>query len=458
MRQAIVGSTVALMLSGCATLGPDYTSPKMSFAASYMGSGGPALREAAELAWWRYLNDPVLNDLVATGLAQNLGVRAALERIVAARENVRRFGLSQQINGDVAIESLRSDLDDNGGLDSATATADAFFVFDLFGEFRRGRERSLAELEAAQYDVGTVRLAYLSDIVTNYILARYYETAAAITRQSIASRRQTLEAVRERAGAEEGTELEVARARSLLASAEATLPILVAQARVSAFRIATLLNVPTATVMAKLNAARQIPRPSGGAAAGVPADLLRNRPDVRRAERNLAAATAGIGVAEAQLYPSLRLGGTVAAGATDGWSFGPRLTIPVLDQPRRRAAREIAVSNAREAELAYRQEIVQAIEEVEAALALTDARRRQVSAYERAVNTAERALDLSRSSYRADLIPLDDVLDAERTRLSNRLDLALALSEWAQAWVRLQVATGKGWSVSASTTLAALLK
>ncbi len=455
-KKFILVSSFAIMASGCTLLGPNYRTPELTLSEKFVGGASQELREAAQIACWRSFSDPVLNEFVSVGLTQNLDVRGALERIVAARENTRRFGISQQVAGDISLDARRSKATDGTFDNDASLGADAFFVFDIFGEFARGRERSLAQLEAAEFDAGTVRLAYLTDIVSSYILVRYYQSAAGITRQSISSRRNTLGLVRQRVDADEGTQLELAQAQSLLASAEASLPILDAQARVHAYRIATLINVPTTTVLSRLSGGRGMLRPSGGDNSGVPADLLRNRPDIRTAERQLAAATASIGIAEAQLYPSLRLAGTITGDPTT-WAFGPSLLVPLLDQPSRRASRNIARSGAREAELNYRREVVIATEEVQTALALTNARRRQVNGLSQAVSASERVLDLSNTSYQEGLTTFDEVLDAERTRLSNRLELAFAMNEWAQAWVQLQVSVGKGWGAASDATLVASL-
>ncbi|MEM7720605.1 MAG: efflux transporter outer membrane subunit [Pseudomonadota bacterium] len=449
---------LAISLAGCTALGPDYSAPEIQFEKTFVGGASQDTLQASQLAWWRYFNDAALNDLVSIGLDQNLDVKAALERIVAARENTRRFGVSQQVNGDISLTSRRSRNDAGDYNTDTNATADAFFVFDLFGEFSRGRESSLAELEAAEFDVGTVRLAYLADVVSSYILVRNFQTSANITRQAIRARRQTLSFVEERAAVSDSTQLEVAQAQSLLANAEASLPLFEAQARVNAFRIATLLGMPTKSVLEKLGVTTKIPSPSGGLAIGEPADLLRNRPDIRASERRLAAATAEIGVNVARLYPALRLSGVVSAGDTDSWSFGPTLDLPVFDRTTRDATRNIAVSDAKQAELTYRNEVNIAVEEVQTAMALTDARQRQFAAFTKAVSTAERVKSLSQQSYEGGIVTLDEVLNAEQTLLANRLDQAAALSEWSQAWVQMQVSLGKGWQTTSATTLAASLK
>ena len=445
MKKAVC-AVLAVLISGCAALGPDYAAPDLNAPAKFVGGASDGLRDAAVAPWWHDLQDAGLDQLVMIGLSQNLDIRSSLERIVAARENTRRFGLAQQVDGDVSLDARRNRASTGVISETTNLNVDAFYVFDLFGEFRRSREQSLAELEAAEFDAGTVKLAYLTELVSSYVLVRYYQAAAQITRETIQSRRRTLSTARQRADAQEGTQLEVAQAQSLLATAEASLPILTAQARVNTFRMATLLNMPTGLLAEKMRQPRRIPRPGTTTGAGVPADLLRNRPDVRASERRLAAATAAVGVSEAQLYPSLRLSGSITEGDVDAWSFGPSLSIPLFDHNSRSAARNIALSDARLAEITLRKTFITGVEEVQAALTLTRARNEQVLAYQQATSSAERVLNLARSSYEAGVATIDDVLDADRTRLSNRLDLALAQSEHARAWVQLQVAIGKGWA------------
>ncbi len=454
MRKAVCAIS-AMLLSGCVAVGPDYEPPSLNAPNKFVGGATKELRDAAAIAWWTELQDPALNRLVSIGLKQNLDVKTALERIVEAQHNARRFGVvEQQLDGDVDWNARRSE---TGGVvsEDASLNADAFFVFDLFGEFSRAREQSVAELEAARFQAGTVKLAYLSDVVSAYALVRYFQNAAQVTRETIASQRETLSVVRERAEVQESTQLEIAQAQSLLANAEASLPILVAQARVNTFRLATLLNVSTGEVSDVIAKNRGIPNPKG-IENGVPADLLRNRPDIRSAERDLAAATAAVGVTEAQLYPSLRLAGTVGVGETNSWSFGPSLSLPVFDRSLRSANLDVARSRARQAELGYRQTFITAVEEVQVAMTLTEARHAQVHAFQKAVSASERVLNLARRSYEAGVVPVDEVLDADRTRLSDRLDLAQAQSDYVQAWIRQQVATGKGWDVLTGDAVAML--
>ena len=432
-------------LAGCTVLGPDYQAPDLDVSDGFVGGASSELLSAANSEWWKGLNDPILNELVAMGLVQNLDIKSALERIVAARINAERFGIQNQIGGNVTVGAETAEFQSVRN-DGASIDGNAFFVFDLFGEFERSREQSLADLEAAEFDKGTVSLAYQADLVSSYIQLRYFQTAQVITRQTVNSLTEAVEISRERLTEGEATQIDTARALTIAASGRAQLPVFEAQERVNAFRIATLLSLPTSLVLDKIKSPGRIPAPDFSANTGLPADLLRNRPDIRAAERRLASATAAIGVSEAQLYPTLRLSGDISAGAVDSWSFGPTLILPLLDRSNRKATRDIALSDARLAEIAYQQTFLSAVEEVQTQIALTEARQRQVSAFVAASSSSETALNLSKRSFEAGVVTLEAVLNNDQTRLDTRLDLALAQSEMAQAWSRLQTSVGKGWA------------
>ncbi|MGA9408870.1 MAG: efflux transporter outer membrane subunit [Roseobacter sp.] len=446
MKTQPLGVVLMSSLVGCTIVGQDYTEPKITVPSTFVGAQANPLMEAASVTWWRDLGDPLLNEIVGNGLDQNFDIRIALERIKAAEAGLRRTGLNAQVEGDVTGDARRGRIADGDINNEEFGSANAAFVFDLFGGFRRGTEASLARLDAANLDVGTVRLAYLADVVGSYISARYFQTATAITRRSIASRRETLDFVERRVAAGEATSLESAQARSLLATAEASLPGLQANYQANVFRIATLINQPAANVLNRMNRGGSQPRPRRNGSTGIPADLLRNRPDVKAAEREFAATVADIGVAEAQLYPSLELIGNVTSlGPGSTWAFGPSITIPLLSLPLRTANRDIAISRAREAELIYRQQVVQSVEETQSSLAFTNFQRRQVNSYSVATGAARDVVNLSRTSYENDTVTIIDLLDAERTLLFNELELALSRRDWATSWTRLQVSVGKGW-------------
>lgn len=435
------------LLCAC-TVGPDYRAPTIGLAARFAEGGGGGAGDVALERWWTGFNDPTLNALADRGLAQNLDILTAVERINQAEAALRATGLSALVTGDVAADATRSK--QQGVISSEpSATAAADFVIDLFGGETRARQQAEAELEATELDVGTARLAYLSSLVGAYIDARYYQEAAAITRGLIASRQQTLELVERQRELGIATDLDVLQSRALLEETRATLPAFEQGHAASVFAIATLLATPAQGLTTQLQRGGAQPRPPRRDEAGIPADLLRNRPDVRSAERAYAAAVAAVGVAEADLYPSLDLAGTVTAANPSSWGFGPALVIPVLNQPLLRANRDQAISEAKQAALAWRQSVLSAVEDVQTAQGATIRGRRELAAQAAATDTYRRARDLSRQTYEAGTTTFLDFLDAERSAGQTALALALSTRSLANDWTSLQIAAGRGWATAA---------
>jgi outer membrane protein, multidrug efflux system len=450
MRSTYLGAAVVALLPACSVVPTtSYVEPAIEVPARFMGGPSSALPDAANAAWWTELSDPILNNLVSTGLAQNLDISAAMARMDAARAAARGAGLPEQFNGGINASATRS-RDDDGFIDNDVgAGLNGGFVLDLFGQASSSGARAAAQADAAGFDVGAVRLAYLAEVIGNYIDARFFQASAAITRQSVATRRQTLELIEGRADVGEATELELAQARSILASAEAVLPGLEAGFNAAAIRIAALIGRSPDEVIRQLQRGAPQPRPRGNLSVGIPADLIRNRPDVRSAERTFAAAVANVGVSEANLYPSLSILGSIRASTDTTWAFGPVLDIPLFDLPVRLANRDAAVASARAAELDYRATVRDAVGEAETAFMQLQLRRREVAGIERAAAATSEVSSLSRESFGAGEALLLDVLDAERSSLESDLQLARATRDLAADWSRLQISIGKGWLVGA---------
>ena len=451
MNHLVLPLICGTALAGCERLGPEYQAPAIELRNNFVNAAPATLENAADLAWWDRLNDPLLTGLIARGSSQNLDVRTAIERSNAAEAALGRVGLNAQLTGGVEAAVTRQNFDD-GPTTLSNSRASGSYVVDLFGEHENRQTQAQANLGAAQANVDAVRLAYLADITNAYLQARYHQEAAAISRLTVRSRRQTLRQITQRRDVGDATELDVQRARSELATSEATLPTRSAQFETSVFRIATLLAEPAQPIMTKMQAAAFQPRPHGTSPVGHPADLIRNRPDIRVAEQDLIAATAAIGIAEAQLLPSISLSGTLSAGATDGWSFGPKLSIPILNRGALQANQQIAVSQARTAELTWRATVLKAVEEVQIALSLSQNLQQKVTHLEHARDASKAVVDLSRRSYQSGVVPFTDVLNAERQHAANQLAVADALREYAVSWMDLQIATGQGASAVAAMT------
>ncbi|MGR3802470.1 efflux transporter outer membrane subunit [Marinibacterium profundimaris] len=445
MRLPSLSLIAILAVAGC-TVGPDYNRPATALSARFVGGDAATVGQVAADRWWLSYEDRLLSDLVTRGLAQNLDVMAATEAINQARAELRATGVNAQASGGIdAASRVSGGSEISGRRESSSAELGAAYVIDLFGGYRRSQQAAEANLVAAQADVETVRLAWLAELVAAYSDARYYQAALALTRETISNREETVEITRGEYEFGAATEYEVAQAEALLATARANLPEFAALFDANVYAIATLLNENAGPIMQAMQAgAPQLRTPPGGA-TGVPADLLRNRPDVRSAEADLAAATARIGVAEAELYPSLTLTGTVArASSASTWGFGPALSLPVFNQGALQANRNAAVSQARQAEIAWRASVTNAVEDVQVGASNLARYRQRATALRRAVEDYNRALTLAQENYRNGAITLLDLLDTDRATAQARISAASAVNASAQAWAKLKIATGAG--------------
>lgn len=427
-------------------VGPDFKEPQIDLATHYAFAQSAEIQEASFERWWETFNDPVLNSIMLKGLERNLDIRTAQEEIREAQALYRAAGgAAAQLSGTTSVNSTRTI--QNGNLLSQTerGTLQATYVFDLFGGAARGREQAQATLDAETFDVATVRLAYQSELVGAYIDARYFQTALAITRRSIANRQQTLDLVSERLRADDATVLESARAEAELSLAKANLPEFQIGYESNAVRLAALTGLPTVEITRLLGSkSAGIPAPHKAFTPGVPANLLRNRPDILAAERRLAASMAAVGVREAALYPSLSLGGTVTIDADNTLQVGPAITIPILNRPSLLANRDAAVSRARQAELSWQATVRGAIAEVEQALTRVRNRGNEINSLDRATRNYTRLTRLSRDAFELGASTLIELLDAEQTVTSTSNSLAQARRSYAIAMAELAIATGRG--------------
>lgn len=436
------------VLSACAAVGPDYTPPAINASARFVEGGKASAGDVTQTQWWRDLGDARLNTLVDRGLSQNLSIQTALERIEETRAVLGGSGFATAASGGVTGASNHTGATGVGTGTTNSVALNAGLVLDIFGGQRRAVQQARAQYDAANYDVGTARLAFLASLAGAYVDARYFQEALALTRQTIATRDRTLGLVRDQATAGTATELDRIQSQALLQEARAALPDLENGFNTAVYGIATLLAEPAAPLFAELQKGAAQPRPRSGSKAGVPADLLRNRPDVRSAERSFAAAVASVGVAEAALYPSVSLSGTITASSSKTWSFGPSITLPIANQSVLRASRDAAISQARQAELNWRAQVLSAVQETQSAQSSYLRNRRALAAQQAASASYSRAVELSQSTYSAGTTTLLTLLDAERSRASSRLSVAASVQKLANSWITLQVAAGRGWAVT----------
>lgn len=459
-----------LLLSGC-VVGPDHKAPETQMPVKFAEGGNATNGDVATVAWWNAFNDSRLNGYVETGLSQNLTVLQALERINQAESQITVAGAGAlpSLTGSASHSTSQT----SGSLPTATSRVqnrsagglDVSWLLDLFGQYRRSKESASARLDAAYSTADVQRLTLISSVVAAYIDVRYFQERLAIARENLKSRRETLDLTKLQLEAGAASRLDVVQSEGLVNSTLADMPGLETNFRQAAHRIATLLGMPASSLVMELQRGARQPVARRPATTGIPADLIRNRPDIRVAERRLAAATAEIGVAESRLYPSITISGSIAPslvnisnngsrGTSNTWSFGPSLVLPILDGGSLRANVDIAKSSAREQYLAWKATVLNAIEEVENALAAVNRDKQTEDALRRTVKSYQEALSLATASYRDGASSLLDVLDAQRQVSTAQANLATAVQKTAQDYVSLSIALGGGYAIGGPQTVA----
>lgn len=456
----IAAPALLLLLAGCVS-GPNHTPPEMALPAKFGEGGKNSAGDVTNVQWWTAFNDRMLNGYVNAGIGQNLDVQQALERINAANSNVTVAGAgglpSLVVGGSHTVSGQGGNLRTTVGATNTTAgDVNVSWLLDLFGQFRRSKESALYSLDAAYASADVAKLAFLQDLASSYIDARFFQERIQLSRDNLKSRRETLQLTQFQLDAGAASRLDVVQAEGLVYQTLSEIPGLETNFRVAAHHIATLLGLPADTLVTELLKGAPQPVARINPKSGVPADLIRNRPDIRQAERNLAAAVANIGVAESQLYPSISLSGAISpsivnragspAGGLTSWSFGPSLTLPIFDGGRLRANVSIANSDARTQYLAWKATVLNGIEETENALSALRRDQATVDALRSQVKSSQEALELSTASYRDGASSLLDVLDAQRNVSDAQASLAQAVQQQAKDYVSLMVAIGGGYS------------
>jgi NodT family efflux transporter outer membrane factor (OMF) lipoprotein len=464
---AVTSALVALACAGCA-VGPDYRPPQPATPDAWhsLPAGVPAGDPAALADWWKTLNDPTLNQLIDQALARNKTAKQAYARVVEAR--ARRgvaagdfwptLGASAGGNR-TSSEARVSDPDVglSGGTDEIyDAGLDSGWELDLFGGKRRAFEAASAQLGASEADLRDALVTLLGDVALSYVDVRTSQSRLTFAEKNLESQRSTLDITQWRAAAGLASVLDVEQAQSSYQQTRAAIPSLQSALVQSMNRLAVLTGDPPGSLAAILAERKPVPVASLEIAAGVPVDVLRRRPDIRSAERRLAAQTAEVGVATAALYPSLSLSGSItlqslaASDVLNGFRtdrLGLSLNVPLF---RGGALRQnVNAQNALvdQALAAYEETVLAAYEEVENALTASSNEDARHEALQLGVDSARRASELALTQYNSGLVDFTTVLNADRQLLALEDSLAVSDGEMTANLVRLYKALGGGWSV-----------
>lgn len=464
-----IAGAVAAMLSGCRTVGPNFTAPKTDAPAAFKHAAAqstPAQAIPASDAWWRVFGDQTLDELAAAALAHNPSLQASVARVEEARA---RLGLVRVDSAVTATASGTSRLigesaertlpvpgrpvtyRDRG--DTYRASFDASYELDLWGRVRRSLESAEAQVAASEADLRGVQLVLTSDVAQAYFTWRALESVGAVLERTLASRREAVEVLSTRFTAGLATELDASRARVEAATLESEIVDVRRRCEQAVNALAILTGKAPAAFTAP--AANLTPSLPPAIPAGLPSELLRRRPDLAASEALLHARTAEIGMAEAAKFPSIRLTGGAGFESADlgsllgrpsqFWQFGPSFSMPLLDAGRTQA--NIAVAQARVAAAAadYQQRGLAAFREVEDALVDLREQAAQAEAQGRAAESAATVTQLATTRYERGFATYLDVIDAQRSMLQiDRARAELTGARYAST-VRLIRALGGGW-------------
>ncbi|MCC7392920.1 efflux transporter outer membrane subunit [Candidatus Sumerlaeota bacterium] len=510
--QKITMIVAVALLAGCA-VGPNYKVPESTLSNQWVTPADKWTISTIpqEQQWWRNFNDEKLNELIARAYEGNLDLKVAEARVRQARESrivasspllpVVGAGASatRRRNSEDVVSKQRKpkvkpagppDVHNLGGPPAFDAHGhpvaapstlvvtrnptiisrgvdpysnlfeagfDAQWELDFFGGTRRAREAASADLQAAQENQRDVLVILLGEVARNYVELRGQQRQLAVSRNNAESQRSTLELTGTRMRAGLATDLDVARAEAQLATTEASIPSFEARLQAAIYRLSVLTGQEPGALQAELVDPQPIPAVPSNVSFSAPADLVRRRPDVRASERNLAAETARIGVAKADLYPKFTLNGSlglatsdidkISTGSSKQFSFGPSVSIPLFNAGQLRARVRAQRARADEAMATYKNTILAALEEADNALTALSRERVRRDALARAVESNRRAVKLSNDLYKQGLTDFLSVLDTQRELFQSESLLADSETRVSTNLVAAYKAMGGGWEV-----------
>ncbi len=483
MRRSICAGLLLIAgLVGC-TVGPNYHTPVVPLPVTWseVPESGVTTHPFEVVQWWSAFQDPILDSLIARAVTANLDLRVAQERVREARAlrgvtaadswptlNIR--GVYSRLRRSQNVTTSPSTTPGTGGTpgggtpttawesDLFQSDFDASWELDLFGRVRRSVEAAEANMAAAEENRRDVLVTLLAELARNYIELRGLQRQLVVTHDNIQAQQQSVALTDARFQSGLTSALDVAQAEAQLATTQSQVPTLESAARQSIHRLGVLLGQPPETLLDELTPERPIPSVPPEVMVGLPSDLLRRRPDVRRAEQELAAATARIGVATADLFPRFSLTSNIvglqsadiadlALASSRFWTAGPTLSWPIFDAGRIRA--NIEVQNAREEQALaqYEKTVLTALEDVEDALVAYAREQVRRGALMAAVEANQRAAGLANERYIKGLGDFLNVLEAQRSLYDSQDQLVQSERTAVSDLIALYKAIGGGWEV-----------
>jgi multidrug efflux system outer membrane protein len=460
---AAIAAALAFLV-GCA-VGPNYHRPDTPVDAHFANAGEPGFTEKDAVEhYWTGFDDPMMNGLIDAALAHNQDLSAAEANLRAARAARRLAGFDQYPTVNLA-GTYTHNLDSQEQLpgidmhdrefDAAQGGFDGLWELDLFGRVRRNVEAASGDVGAAAATLQDARVSVIAEVARDYFILRGLQDQLVLTQRNAENQFNTLKLTRNRLEAGRGNELDTSRAEAQWQTTVASIPSLEASIATTCYRLSVLTGRQPTALSASLNSIAPMPALPPLNAIGTPEQLLRRRPDVRVAERRLAASTARIGVAVGDLFPKVTLVGDVGYFAPTfgefgesqarSFSVGPSISWAAFDLGRVRARISSAKAQTDQALAAYQGAVLGALEDTEGALISYGRSQSRREALQIAAAASDKAADLARKRFEGGLIDFLEVLDAERTALSAELLLSQSRTDAATSLIAVYKALGAGW-------------
>ncbi len=458
--------TATIILMGCA-VGPNYHRPDVQMPSEFHHAQpeNKGAKTADLQRWWMSLNDAELNSLIERAVKSNLDLKIAVARVreVRAAGGIAAARLLPEVDASSSYSRIqRSEtvppFQPPRDLNLYQAGFDADWEIDLFGGLRRSVEAATADVIASHENERDVLVSVLAEVARNYVEVRGFQKELDIAHKNIDTQRKTLDLTQARYEAGLATDLDVTRAAAQLASTEAVVPTLESGLAQTIQHIAVLLGQEPGALLDELSYPAPIPSVSYAIPVGLPSDLLLRRPDIRRAEAELMAATARIGEAKADYFPKIMLTGqagyqtadfkNLTLGMSNIFSFGPSISIPLFTAGRIGSNVRVQESRRDQALDRYRSTILNALQDVENSLVAFQHEQERQKKLAVAVADSERAVDLSNQLYSAGLADFLDVLDAQRSLFSAEDQLVLSERSVVVNLIAVYKALGGGWEIT----------
>lgn len=455
---------IALSLSSCA-VGPDYHRPDSKVGSSFAAAEATLYSsQQAQSQFWRQFGDDTLDSLVGDALSANHDLRIAVGHLAEARalrhESVYDLAPTVTASGGHHTQQVpQAEIGFPYHSSYYDSSVDASWELDLFGRVRRELEASTADLQSAEANLRDVQVSVIAEVVGGYFELRGEQARLEVARRNVVNQQQTLRLTQAQLDAGRATELDTARAQAQLSTTLSSIDPLEAQVSVSIHRLGVLTGREPNALQALLGTPRDLPSLPRRIAVGDPETLLRRRPDIRVAERQLAAATARIGVAVGNLFPKVTFVGSfgfdagslssLGSSASRAYTIGPGISWAAFDLGRVRA--QIAAQRAQTytALAQYQQSVLRALEETEDALVTHARTRDELTHATDAAQASATAAALARTRYQEGAVDFLEVLDAERTQLEDEDHLAQSRTDALTSLVTVYKALGGSWEGAA---------